>query len=245
MNLTRRDFGKVALAAVPAAGLLAADKPNSLFNGVQIGVITYSYRTMPDQSAEAYLKYIVDSGVSAIELMGDPAESFAGRPAQPRRGGRGQELTAEQRAEMESARKAVKDWRLSVPMDKFKELRKMYKAEDLASVTADLVIKRSMRILDLQKRQLGIMQGMARRILGFDIELMRQMMTQSLESMQLELARMQSVQEHGRIMRETSLVSAKAAREQYGVVFDDKRNVDAAKTQALRASMRAARHAAE
>lgn len=126
MNLTRRDLGKLALAAAPAAGLMAADKPNSLFNGVQIGVITYSYRTMPDQSAEAYLKYIVDSGVSAIELMGDPAESYAGRPAQPRRGGRGQQLTAEQRAEMQAAQKAIKDWRLSVSMDKYKALRKMY-----------------------------------------------------------------------------------------------------------------------
>ena len=132
MTYTRRSFGQLALGAAPAAGLLqpricaAQNKPNSLFDGVQIGVITYSYRTMPDQSAEAYLKYIVDSGVSAIELMGDPAESFAGRPAQPRRGGRGQELTAEQRAEMESARKALKEWRLSVSMDKYKALRKMY-----------------------------------------------------------------------------------------------------------------------
>ena len=133
MTYTRRGLGQLALAAAPAVGLLqpgvlrAAGKPNSLFNGVQIGVITYSYRTMPDQSAEAYLKYIVDSGVSAIELMGDPAESYAGRPALPRRGGgRGQELTAEQRAEMQAAQKAVKDWRLSVSMDKFKALRKMY-----------------------------------------------------------------------------------------------------------------------
>lgn len=126
MHYSRRQFGKLALAAAPAASLLAADKPNSRFGGVQIGVITYSYRSMPDQRAEAYLKYIVDSGVSAIELMGDPAETFAGRPAQPRRGGRGQQLTAEQRAEMEAAQKAVKDWRLSASMDKFKALRKMY-----------------------------------------------------------------------------------------------------------------------
>jgi len=56
------------------------NQPNSLINGVQIGVITYSFRDMPDQSAEATLKYVLDAGVSAIELMGDPAESFAGKP---------------------------------------------------------------------------------------------------------------------------------------------------------------------
>jgi sugar phosphate isomerase/epimerase len=126
MDCTRRQFGKLALAALPATALMAANKPNSLFSGVQIGAITYSYRSMPDQSAEAHLKYIVDSGVSAIELMGDPAESYAGRPAQPRRRRRREELTPQQRAEMESARKALKDWRLSVSMDKFKALRKMY-----------------------------------------------------------------------------------------------------------------------
>ncbi len=126
MNLTRRDLGKLALAA-PAAALMAADKPNSLFNGVQIGVITYSYRSMPDQSAEAYLKYITDSGVSAIELMGDPAESYAGRPSQSPRGpGRGQQPTPEQRAQRQAEQEALKAWRLSVSMDKYKTLRKMY-----------------------------------------------------------------------------------------------------------------------
>lgn len=93
MQYTRREIGKLALA-VPAAGLLpvrmfAQTKPNSKFEGVQIGTITYSYRSMPDQSAEATLRYIVDSGISAIELMGGPVESFAGAPTMGGRGGRG------------------------------------------------------------------------------------------------------------------------------------------------------------
>ena len=46
-----------------------APKPNSTFNGVQIGTITYSYRSMPDQSAEATLRYIGDSGIDQIEFM--------------------------------------------------------------------------------------------------------------------------------------------------------------------------------
>src|SRR5262249_48421116 len=64
-------------------------KPNSRINGVQIGTITYSYRSLPDQSAEATLRYIVDSGISAIELMGGPVESFAGAPTAGRGGGPG------------------------------------------------------------------------------------------------------------------------------------------------------------
>lgn len=111
--LTRRELGKMALA-VPAAALAservllgamqAAAKPNSLISGVQIGTITYSYRSMPDQSAEAILKYAVASGISAVELMGGPINDYArartgftppdagargGGPAGGGRGGRG------------------------------------------------------------------------------------------------------------------------------------------------------------
>src|SRR5580693_7936419 len=88
MHLTRRDLGRLALAAIPASKLLA--KPNSNFGGVQIGVITYSYRSMPGANdAEALLKYIVDSGISGIELMGTAAEIYAGSPASAGRGGGG------------------------------------------------------------------------------------------------------------------------------------------------------------
>ncbi len=99
MSYSRREFGKLALAGLPAAAVLgraesifgafAQAKPNSLINGVQIGTITYSYREMADQSAEATLKYILDSGISAVELMGGPAESFAGIPRREAAEGRG------------------------------------------------------------------------------------------------------------------------------------------------------------
>ena len=99
MSYTRRDFSKLALASVPAAAMmgsggtllsaLAQTRPSSLIEGVQIGAITYSYRSMLDQSAEATLKYVVDSGISAIELMGGPVESFAGAPSAGERGGGG------------------------------------------------------------------------------------------------------------------------------------------------------------
>ena len=95
MSYTRREFGRLAFAGIPAAAAaygtdvftaFAQTKPNSVIEGVQIGTITYSFRSMADQSAEATLKYVVDSGISAIELMGGPIESFAGAPTG---GGRG------------------------------------------------------------------------------------------------------------------------------------------------------------
>jgi sugar phosphate isomerase/epimerase len=137
MSVTRREFGKMALATVPAVALgddvlggplWAQARPNSLINGVQVGVITYSYRSMPDQSAEATLRYIVDSGISAVELMGGPIESYAGAPAMSRGpGGPGRgPLTPEQQAEREAHATALKTWRLSQSMDTFKALRTMY-----------------------------------------------------------------------------------------------------------------------
>jgi len=136
VDLTRRDLGKLALAAIPASKLLA--KPNSKFDGVQIGVITYSYRSMPGANdAQALLKYIVDSGISGIELMGPAAEIYAGSPAAAGRGGGGAAgggrggggrapLTPEQQAAQQARAAEVKAWRLSVSMDKYKALRKMY-----------------------------------------------------------------------------------------------------------------------
>jgi len=137
MEYTRRDFARLALAGVPASGLLevlaasapdAAGRPNSVINGVQIGTITYSYRSMPDQSGDATLKYVVDSGISAIELMSGPAEQSAGAPPSGRAGGggRGGRQTPEQQAVQRTSAEQLKQWRLSVSMDKYKALRKKY-----------------------------------------------------------------------------------------------------------------------
>ena len=127
MNITRREFTTLA-AALPFMSLAAAERPNSVVNGVQLGVITYSYRQMPDTSAKALLGYIVSNGISATELMGDPAEEFAGAPPRGRGfGGRGRgEPTPEQAAARREAREALRKWRTGASMDKYKELRKMY-----------------------------------------------------------------------------------------------------------------------
>lgn len=89
MEYTRREFGQLALtaAALPLAQLklAAAAKPNSVFGGVQIGTITYSFRSLPS-SAEETLKYCLDCGISGIELMSNVAEGYAGAPVQQGRG---------------------------------------------------------------------------------------------------------------------------------------------------------------
>jgi sugar phosphate isomerase/epimerase len=100
---SRRDFGKFAIASL-SAGALAA-KPNSVVDGVQIGVQSYSFRDRPVDEA---LKAMVDIGLSECELAQGHVE-----PKQPR-GSEGRE--------------ALRKWRLTVPMDVFHDVRKKFDA---------------------------------------------------------------------------------------------------------------------
>ena len=119
-NVSRRRFistGVLAAAGLAlasestfAGAMLAPDKPNSKINGVQIGVITYSFRSMPG-SAEQLLRYCLQCNINAIELMGDAAEEFAGAPKE--------DNNANYRA-------AMAQWRENTVMDSFVALRKMY-----------------------------------------------------------------------------------------------------------------------
>ena len=95
-RFTRRDFGKFAVAGIPLASLalagsdlFAQEKPNSNFDGVHIGVITYSFNGM---QASEIIPAMVKIGLSNVELMSNHAESLAGIPAMGRGGfgGRGQ-----------------------------------------------------------------------------------------------------------------------------------------------------------
>jgi sugar phosphate isomerase/epimerase len=139
---TRRDF--IYKSSLASLGILLAGrtawgsgalksfntKPNSKFNGVQIGAITYSFRSMPGKP-EQLLQYCIDSNISAIELMGDSIEDYAGKPvntfkAPPRINGQPAPLTDEQKNQVATYQKQVADWRAGVSMDKFEEIRKMY-----------------------------------------------------------------------------------------------------------------------
>ena len=84
----------------------ATEKPDSVFGGVTIGAITYSYRSLPGKNAEDTLGYLVQCGLSSCELMAGPIEKSAGAP---------------------DNRREIPAWRKTITsMDKFKEIREMY-----------------------------------------------------------------------------------------------------------------------
>lgn len=134
-NLSRRDFIKattlaaVSLASAHTTACVAPTyiknlgKPNSLFKGVQVGVITYSFRHLTND-AEQLLKYCLECGISAIELMGDPAEAFAGAPHAPGapKWGPGADTEA-----WKSYAKQLAPWRAQTDMRRFEQLRRIYK----------------------------------------------------------------------------------------------------------------------
>jgi sugar phosphate isomerase/epimerase len=92
---TRRAFlGRAAALAACALvprrllGVEASGKPNSVFHGVRIGCISYSYRSM-FSSAEDTLKALLQDGLSEVELMGGPIQAYAGITGGGGRGAKG------------------------------------------------------------------------------------------------------------------------------------------------------------
>jgi sugar phosphate isomerase/epimerase len=157
MAYTRRQFGQFALSTGAAAvfarpsQMFAAARSDSDINGVQIGVISYSYRQMPDFTADGVLRYAVENGINAVELE-NVQETWAGAPKRPAMGrppaltsgasgapgappagpggaapgGMRRQMTPEQQAAMGKFASDMTAFRTSVPMSKYEELRKLY-----------------------------------------------------------------------------------------------------------------------
>lgn len=146
--MKRRDFmGRAALLAgslaMPAALRHAAASPRLMiardFGGVRVGVITYSFRSMPS-TIDDLLGYLVELKLPTVELMGEPVEAYAGAPEGPpyQRGPLSDAQKAERKAHAEELRK----WRASAPMDKFKEIRKKFDDEGIAIDIVKLPLNR-------------------------------------------------------------------------------------------------------
>jgi sugar phosphate isomerase/epimerase len=153
-------FGILIARKSAFAGNLFLPKPNSLVKGVQIGVTTYSFRSMPVHP-DNLIQYCIDSNINAVELKGDEIEDFLGKPANPVKmpprvpGQPRAELSDDLKAQIKQYQQQVAAWRESVPMDGFKALRKRfndagihffaYKPNSLGPENTDGEIEYSMR----------------------------------------------------------------------------------------------------
>ena len=100
------------------------------YQGVQIGVITYSWRSMPS-TPEDIIKYCKQTGITSLELMGNIAEDFAGAPARPAWPENFKELGNDEKAEfrmkLEEHGKIMSEWRINeASPEKYKELKSMF-----------------------------------------------------------------------------------------------------------------------
>jgi sugar phosphate isomerase/epimerase len=136
---TRRDFGKLALAALPASAALA-NTLNSTIDGVRLGVQTYSYRDLPMKGIiDAVIEAMTDTGLAECELFAqqveppNPATNFwvGTDPKVLGSGADGGPLADELRARAKDpvimkAREGLRNWRLEVPLDHFRNVRKKF-----------------------------------------------------------------------------------------------------------------------
>ena len=99
MQTTRRDFGKIALAALPLASIASAH--DLKYKGVRLGVGTYSFRNL---QLDEIVKIVSDAKAGGLELD-SPLVEPPGAPNDPGR------------------REALRQWRLTVPMDEMKAVK--------------------------------------------------------------------------------------------------------------------------
>jgi sugar phosphate isomerase/epimerase len=124
-NVSRRRFisaGMLAAAGLAltsksslARAIFLKGKTDSKIDGVQIGVITYSFRSMPS-SIEQLLQYCIECNINAVELMGDAAEAYAGAPKY--------DSSADFAARLAQ-------WRENTIMDPFIAIRKMFNDQNI------------------------------------------------------------------------------------------------------------------
>jgi sugar phosphate isomerase/epimerase len=122
MEFTRRDLGRIAVASASLRGALGAKRIDSVFGGVQIGAITYSFNRIASPDPEAIIKAFVEIGLGEAELMSNHCEALAGAPPMPASGPRGGRapLTSEQQAEREAAMGKLAQWRASTNANTWK-----------------------------------------------------------------------------------------------------------------------------
>src|SRR3954466_11204651 len=111
--ITRRDFGRLALASLAIGRELAAAGPDPRIAGVRVGVQTYSFRELPrppgSDAVDAIVKAMNDCGLVECELWAPQIE-----PQQPSGRGRPPEETVK-------ARDDLRRWRMNTPLEHFRD----------------------------------------------------------------------------------------------------------------------------
>jgi len=131
-TFTRREWTTLVaggLVAAPFAGLRATQKPDSRIAGVRIGAQSYSFRGM---SLDDTVSAMASIGLSYCELWQGQVETrdVIGGPTLPE--------TASRQERQAAQREALRQWRLSVPLDHFTGIRRSFEAAGITLTAYNL-----------------------------------------------------------------------------------------------------------
>jgi HlyD family secretion protein len=105
--------------------------------------------------------------------------------------------------------------------DELDQLQKMYKSEELTNATADIVVKRAVRQVDLSKTIYNLTKALSNKLRTANYPRAKQRVDENLESAREQFALFEAAQGQGKVLRQTGLASAVAAAETVKLKLDD------------------------
>jgi sugar phosphate isomerase/epimerase len=126
MRYTRREVGRIALGGLGVTALWAGARSTAAqVAGVRLGVITYSFRALPD--GIAVLNAVRSIGIDEVELMFNDAEQLLGAPKEPESFLPGRRETPEQASARRETNAALVRWRAGVDTSQFARVTTRFK----------------------------------------------------------------------------------------------------------------------
>jgi multidrug efflux pump subunit AcrA (membrane-fusion protein) len=95
--------------------------------------------------------------------------------------------------------------------DELEQLRKMYKAEELTTATADIVVKRALRQLEISKVGAKMAEERSEKTENHQYPIARQAQLDALEQSKQRLAMLKVTQAQAAVLRKTALTTARLA----------------------------------
>jgi len=140
--VSRRDFGKLAMAGIPLSAAWSAASDSSA-SGVRVGVDTYSYRDLLRTPGQDNVNDVIHAlqfaGVREIELSSantEPAGPNSGPAVPPPPSAYPPPITAPKPEEVAAAKLAVRNdlrrWRLATPASNYEAIRAKFEAAGIS-----------------------------------------------------------------------------------------------------------------
>src|SRR5215471_17535657 len=131
VRMKRREILKglsamAALTAVRVPELFAATKVDSTYKGVKLGLITGSLNPLPNVPGKDQIDVIIENclaiGAANVELVNVGGQM----PPQVTNGGRFGQAPDQKTPDYLKTREELRQWRINLPLDRFREVRKKF-----------------------------------------------------------------------------------------------------------------------